>query len=55
MDKDIVFITGNPVKNEERVPQLDNRTLVPLEPVIDIIAVKVDHDNTLPFSNGQQS
>lgn len=47
MDKDIVLITGGLEQTEERARQLVNRTLAPLESVIDIIAVKVSHDKTL--------
>jgi len=49
MDKDIVVITGNHEKNEERARQLIGRTLAPLRPEIDIIAVKISQDDVLPL------
>ncbi|MCK5126840.1 MAG: hypothetical protein KAR42_11345 [candidate division Zixibacteria bacterium] len=51
MDKDIVLITDAQENNEERVRQLVNNTLAPLSSVIDIIAVKIDHDKTLPLDS----
>ncbi len=50
MDNNFILIAGSLEKTTEaRVRQLVNRTLAPLEPVIDIIVVNVGHDNTLPL------
>ncbi len=49
MDKDIIVITGNHDGNEEHARQLINSTLTPMESVIEIVAVKVDYNRTVPL------
>ena len=50
MDKEIVVISGDLEQTEERIRQLVNRILAPMESVIDIIAVKVDQNKNLPLA-----
>lgn len=44
MDNEIVVISSDLEQTEVRIRRLVDRTLAPLESVIDIIAVKIDHD-----------
>ena len=50
MVKDIVFIAGDLGQTEEYARQLVNRTLASLESVINIVAVKIDHEKTIPLT-----
>jgi len=49
--KDIVFIASDLNQTEKYARQLVNRTLTSFESVIKIVAVKIDHDKTVPLAS----
>ena len=51
METDIIVVNDDFNRIEDYARQLINHTLVPLESAIEIIAVKVDHDMTIPSAS----